>query len=295
MTIRLKFVLVLITLGAGWGATLPLIKVAVSGDHHPLGLVFWQLAVGAVLLTVINGLRGTPLPMTRKTFGLFVFVAITGTLLPNLFSFTAAAELPAGVMAIIISSIPMIAFPIALALGTDEFSLLRLLGLALGLTGVALIALPEASLPDRAMVAFLPIALVAPLCYAIEENVIGKWGTLGLDGMQTLQGASIIGALIAGPIALSLGVMPDPRGSWGTPEWAFLASAIIHVLVYSGFMWLIVAAGAVFAAQVSTFVTAFGVMWSVIFLGEGYSGYVWSALVLMLLGLSLVKPRDAEA
>jgi drug/metabolite transporter (DMT)-like permease len=38
-------------------------------------------------------------------------------------------------------------------------------------------------------------------------------------------------------------------------------------------------------------VTGFGVLWSILFLGERYSGWLWAALALMLLGLFFVQPR----
>ena len=55
----------------------------------------------------------------------------------------------------------MFAFPMALALGNERFAWGRLAGLCLGLTGVLLIVMPEASLPERAMVIFIPLALIA--------------------------------------------------------------------------------------------------------------------------------------
>ncbi len=289
---RLKLTLVLLALGAGWGLTQPLTKIAVSSGHGAMGLVFWQLLIGAVLLTILNAWRGKHLPASAWKF--FAFIAVIGTVFPNFFSYRAAFHLPSGVMSIIISTIPMIAFPIALALGQDRFSVRRLAGLTLGLAGVCLIAFPQASLPDRAMAAWLPIALIAPACYALEGNIVGKWGTLGLDGMQVLQGASLIGVLISLPVALAMGEWINPLVPWGPSEWALVAASALHALVYSAFMWLIVAAGAVFAAQVSTFVTAFGVLWAIVLLGEAYSGYIWAALALMLCGLTLVKPRGRE-
>ncbi len=292
---RAKLTGLLVLLGAGWGLTQPLIKIAVSNGHGAMGLVFWQLVIGAIVLTAINMGRGRGIPVTRRAVALYIFIAVFGTVLPGYFSFRAAVHLPAGVMSIIISTIPMMAFPMALILGADRFSMRRLLGLSLGLTGVALIALPQTSLPDPAMFAWLPIALIAPLCYAFEENVVGKWGTLGLDGMQVLQGASWTGAAIALPIALGAGDWVNPLRPWGASEWALLGAGVIHAFVYSAFMWLIVAAGAVFAAQVSTFVTGFGVLWAIVLLGEGYSGYIWTAMAVMIAGLALVQPRGSEA
>lgn len=48
----------LVLMGAGWGITQPLSKVAVSTGYQPLGLAFWQMVITAPLLGLICGLRG---------------------------------------------------------------------------------------------------------------------------------------------------------------------------------------------------------------------------------------------
>ncbi len=50
-------------------------------------------------------------------------------------------------------------------------------------------------------------------------------------------------------------------------------------------------AGAVFAAQVSYLVTAFGVGRAMAILGERFSATVWLAMLMMFAGLFLVQPR----
>ena len=52
-------------------------------------------------------------------------------------------------------------------------------------------------------------------------------------------------------------------------------------------------AGSVFAAQSAYIVTAAGVISSKIMLEESYSGYIWAALGLFLVGLFLVQPRPS--
>ncbi|HSG54462.1 MAG TPA: DMT family transporter, partial [Paracoccaceae bacterium] len=144
----------LLLLGAGWGITQPLTKIAVSTGHGHFGLIFWQLVIGAALMAVIAAATGRRLPLGRAALRVYGMIALIGTVLPNTASYQAAVHLPSGVLSILLSLIPMIAFPIALGLGLERFSLRRLAGLALGLIGVALLVLPEASLPDVAMVAW---------------------------------------------------------------------------------------------------------------------------------------------
>ena len=101
------------------------------------------------------------------------------------------------------------------------------------------------------MALFLPLALIAPGFYALEGNVVAKWGTGGLDPLQLLFGASLVGLAFALPAALASGQFIDPRPPWGAPDVALVAvGAIVSAVVYAGYVWLIGRAGSVFAAQV---------------------------------------------
>lgn len=293
LTERQRLIAILILLGAGWGLTLPFSKITVTAGYAPFGIIFWQFLIGTFVLGALQWRRLGRLPLGPRAFAVWIFIAVIGTLIPNAASYQAAFHLPAGVMAIIIASIPMMALPMALALGTDRLSWRRLLGLSLGLTGVALIALPKASLPDAAMVGFLPLALLAPFCYAIEGNVVAKWGTGPLDPVQVLWGASALGTVMSLQIALSLDQFIRPQAPFQVADATLVGGAVIHIIVYTAYVWLVGRAGAVFAGQVSYLVTGFGVIWSIMLLDETYSGWVWAALALMLVGLMLVNPRTA--
>jgi len=284
---RAGLVGLLVILGAGWGITQPLAKIAVSEGYEPLGLVFWQFTIGAVVLGALVAVRGQRLPFAPGDLRLYAVIALIGTLLPNSASYEAAKHLPSGVISILLSTIPMMAFPIALALGLDRFSAIRLGGLGCGLAGVLLIVGPEASLPDPAMLAFVPLALVAPFFYACEGNVLARFGMRGLDPVRLLLGASIVGAVMALPLTLMLGVFIVPKGpaEWGAPDTALVASALVHAVVYASYF---------FATQVSYLVTGFGVFWAKLLLGESYSPFVWAALALMMVGLALVQPRPSS-
>jgi len=194
-----------------------------------------------------------------------------------------------------LSLVPMLAFPVALMLGNDRFAWSSLAGLILGLAGVLLIALPEASLPDRTMVVWLPLALVPPVCYAIEGNAVARWGMGGTDPVQLLCGASVLAAVLVLPLALASGQWIAPFPPWGAPDMALIASAMLHVFAYTTYVWLVGRAGPSFAVQVSYIVTGFGVIWSMVLLGERFSLWVWAAMAVMLLGVALVQPRHAAA
>jgi drug/metabolite transporter (DMT)-like permease len=223
-----------------------------------------------------------------------MLIAVIGTLLPNSASYQAAVHFPSGVISILLSLIPMIAFPIALALGNDRFSGRKLIGLTLGFAAVALIVVNGESFGGDVSIWWIAIAVIAPSFYALEGNVVAKWGTHGFDAMQTLFWSSIVGILPSLALALGTDQFIAIPEIWAAPEYAFVLVSIAHAIVYAGYVWLVGRAGAVFTAQVSYLVTIFGVFWAVMLLSEVYANGIWTALALMLCGLFLVQPRRKE-
>lgn len=292
MTERRLYVGMLLILGIGWGTTQPLGKIATTTGHGPFGLIFWQLVVCVLVLGALSLSRGKGLVFSRRSMEFYIAVAILGTLVPNATFYLSAARLPAGIMSIIISAVPLLAFPMALVLRMERFAPLRLVGLMLGLAAVALIAAPGAVLPDPAMIAFLPVALVGPMFYAMEGIYVARRGMGGMDAVQAMFGASVMALILCLPITLALGQWFNPFDGFGRPEAALAASSVIHALMYAGYVWLASRAGAVFAAQCSYIVTGAGVLWAMALLGERFSPFIWVSLVLLLCGVALVAPRE---
>ncbi|WP_299045621.1 DMT family transporter [uncultured Tateyamaria sp.] len=287
----LGFTAVLILLGAGWGLTMPLTKIAVSTGYQHFGLLFWQMAIGAAVMTVLGLVRGARLPWGRDHMRVYLVIALIGSVLPNSASYQAAVHLPSGIMSILLSMIPIWAFPIALLLALDRFEWRRFAGLLVGLTAVLLIVLPNANMTGAIPIFWIFVGLISGLFYAFEGNYVARWGTAGLDAVQVLWGASVVGAVIALPLALFSGQWIDPRPAYGAADIALILSSVTHVLVYAGYVWLVGRAGPVFAVQVSFLVTLFGVFWAKLILEEAYAPTVWAALALMLVGMFLVQPR----
>jgi drug/metabolite transporter (DMT)-like permease len=282
---------VLVLIGAAWGMTLPLTKIAVSTGYKHFGLLFWQLAIGAIVMSTVALVRGTRLSMGRAQVRVYVIIALIGSILPNTASYQAAVHLPAGVLSILLSMIPIWAFPIALFLALDRFEWRRFIGLAVGMMAVLMIVLPGADMSGFIPVFWVFIGLIAGLFYAFEGNYVARWGTAGLDPIQVLWGASIFGMIVTLPLALGSGQWIDPRPPYGPPDLAQVVGASLHVTAYAGYVWLVGRAGPVFAVQISYFVTIFGIFWAWVILREAYPASVWFALGLMLLGMYLVKPR----
>ena len=288
---RWQYLAILVGLGLGWGLTQPLGKIAASTGDPPLGLLFGQSVVCVFGLGALTLGRGKGLPLHREALKFYVVIAFLGTLIPNTTFYYSISRLPSGIMSILISTIPMIALPISLALGHERVSLRRMLGLLLGLAGVLMIVLPQTSLPDRAMLAVLPIAMIGPLFYALENTYVAHRGLVGMDPLQAMFGTSIVAMVLCGPAMWVMGqgfMMPLPPGP---PEWALIATSSLHALLYATFVWLAAKTGAVFASQSSYVVTVMGLLMAMLILGERFSPWVFAAAGVMLCGMALVRPR----
>lgn len=288
------YVAMVLGLGLGWGMTQPLGKIAASSGHPPFGLLFWQSVFCVVTLGALSLLRGTGMPMHRAALRFYLIIALLGTVIPNFTFYYSVARLPSGIMSIIISTIPLIALPIGLVLGSERLTWRRMTGLSLGFAGVMMIVLPEASLPDRAMLAFLPVAMIGPLFYALENTYVARTGLAGMDPLQAMFGTQVVALVLCVPAMGLTGqwtMLPLPPGA---PELALLASSVLHALLYATFVWLAARTGAVFASQSSYVVTASGMVAAMVLLGERFSLWVLAAAVVMICGIALVKPKAPQ-
>lgn len=291
-----KNVAALLVLGLLWGTSIPLAKIVVSTGHQPLGLVLWQLILGVVVLALIAVVRKSNISFKPQHIMFFTLVILFGTVIPDVLAYWILAHLPSGVVALAIAGAPMFSLLIALKIGTEKFSFTRMLGLLLGALSVVMLILPETSLPDPSKAIFVLLVLLVPLSYSLEGNYLSVAQPEEFGPVATLLGASIMGVCIVLPLTWATDSFLNPfELDYGLPELALLATTLMHIAAYVGYIWLVAKAGAVFSAQIGYVVTISGVILSVILLGENHSAWLWGALLLMIFALALVKPNEKPA
>ena len=281
----------LLLLGSVWGSTIIITKHIVSSDYQPLGLIFWQLAFGALLLSIIARFRSTSLPMSWAHVHFYSVVALVGTVIPNTFTYMVAAYIPAGLLAIGIATVPMFSLLIALAIKSERFNSVRMLGILLGALAIALVLGPDADFSSQGLGLYMLVALIAPFFYAIEGNYLALKTPPNMHPLNILYGASVVGLVICTPLTFLTGSWVDLSQAWTSVEWGILANSVLHVIAYVGYIWIVGLSGAVFASQVAYIVTLSGVLLGILILGESHSSLIWIALGCMILGLILVQPR----
>ena len=68
----------LLVMGVFWGSTFSLAKIATEGGAHPVGLSFWQGALGCGFILILCLARRRPPPLTRRHLGFYAVCGLLG-------------------------------------------------------------------------------------------------------------------------------------------------------------------------------------------------------------------------
>ena len=285
----------LLLLGTLWGSTFSIGKLAMEAGASPLGYAFWQAAGGATVLSTLCFLRGLRPRITRR---LVIFCCIAGFLgiaVPNVNFFFVVSHIPAGVMAIVITTAPIITYLIALGIKLERLSPLRFAGLALGLGGALCIVLPRGSLPAPEMLPWVLLAFVTPLFYAFNSIYAAIARPPNSPSMVLAAGFMATTACLQLPVTLATDSFYWIGSQALVADLSILAQIAVSSFAYVLMFELLRTGGPVFFSQVGYVVTLTGILWGVIFFSESHSGWLYLATLLVLAGLALVNLKQNRA
>ena len=134
--------LVFLGLGFFWGSSYLFIKIGVDHGLQPFTLIMFRLLIGFLLLAIVVGLAREPLPRDPRVYGhLFVMGTINIAVPFGLITF--AESLPSidsSLASVINSAVPLFVIVIAaIFLKGESITVNRLVGLAVGFIGVAIL------------------------------------------------------------------------------------------------------------------------------------------------------------
>lgn len=281
-------------LGLLWGSLTPLAKLVAAAGVPPLAYAMVVMLSAGTLLLLVCLARGRRLPTDGLSLRYYGVCGLIGSAAPTANMFHVLSEVPAGLMAIIISTSPLITYLLALAARMERFASMRAAGLMLGLAGVALILLPRASLPSGDMAPFVLLAFATPALYATNTVYASKYRPTGVDSLALASGMLLSAGALLTVAAAAVGQLPQPAGYAMTANLLILSHAVLTALAFTIFFVLLNTAGPVFVSQVGYIVTLVGVGIGMVFLGESHSHYVWLAMALIFGGLALVTWRPAR-
>jgi drug/metabolite transporter (DMT)-like permease len=290
-TARLWFWLILFLMGVAWGLSFSLAKIAAEGGGHPLGITLWQAMLGALFLSAVTLGQGRVVSFKGNLPQLYVICALLGTVVPGVIFYAAARHVPAGVLSISVTLVPILTVFLAVILRVERLALSRVAGVLCGMAAVILLVGPEESLPSAAAVPWVLLACLASACYAVENLVIALRMPESANPFMVACGMHLVATVVLLPLVLATDSFVTLAWPWDRVAWSIVGLSALNAFAYSLFIYLVHQAGPVFASQVAYVVTLSGVIWGMAIFGEAHSAWVWLSLVVMLAGLAMVTPR----
>jgi len=281
--------------GAAYGSLFSANKLAIDAGMPFFGYAFWQILISAAVMLPLSVVMRSPPKLKLRHLRVYGFVATVGLSGPTLIVVFLADKLEPAVITLAAALIASATYLLALAVRSESFRWLSLLGVAFGFAGVLFIVLPEQGLSDPAAVGWVLFALLLPASAAANNVFTAEMMPSDVNSLSLTTGLMTVSALllliimlaIDGPVALTHAGF---AGVWPT-LWA--GAAI--VVTYLCFFEILRRAGGLFFAQLNYVVVAAGVLWAYIIFGHEPNIWLWAAIVAIAFGLSVMNYSKAKA
>ena len=273
----------LIALSAIWGASFLFMRLS-APSLAPAVLVVFRVGLAALFLAGVIFAKRNPLALRRNARHYLILGLFNAAIPFTLFAY-AAQTAPAALLAILNATAPLWAAVFGALWSRTPLTPRTLLGLLLGIGGVALLAgIETLALPAGAGLAVLA-ATAASASYGVAT--LYARSLAGVAPNANALGSMSAATLLLLPLAL---FSPLPSE---LPSATVLLSVAALGVVCSGlailmYYRLIVEIGAVQALTVTYLIPVFGILWGALFLGERIGWHTLAGSLAVLAGTALV-------
>lgn len=172
-----------ILLGFFWGSSYLFIKIGIDAGLEPFTLVSLRLLFGLALLAVVVRVAGEPLPREPRMIGHLVVLGFFSVALPFGLITWAEQSVDSSLAAVLTGAVPLFVIPFAaLFLPAERITINGLLGIAVGLIGVAIVVgFDPADLAGNELIA--EIALIAA---AVSYAIGGVYARRNVHGLRPM-------------------------------------------------------------------------------------------------------------
>ncbi|MFB2561988.1 DMT family transporter [Rhizobium sp. IMFF44] len=280
----------LVLLGALWGGSFFFAHIAVA-EIPPLALVLYRVSIAALVLHVWLRLRNISFAPAIARSASFLGLALLNNIIPFSLIFSGQTEIGAGLASVLYATTPLWTVLVANLLTADEkLSASKLAGVALGITGAAIMIGPGlfANLggPTWAKLAIIGAAI----SYAFAAVFAKRFRDM--KPVVVAAGQLSASAIVMVPIVLLL-YHPSEIVSTNISIWLSIGTLAIVTTAFAFILYfnLIASAGATNASLVTLLVPASAIILSTAFLGERLEPYEFLGLALIVSSLVVVDGR----
>lgn len=272
----------LATLASLWGGSFLFMRIA-APELGAAWVAFGRVLIAAALLLSYAKIRRIDLQF-RRFYKEYIVIGFFQSALPFFLFATAETKISAGLGSILNATSPLFGLIIGMMIGDEKVRFDRILGIFVGIAGVAVLVRFDVGIFDIAIIGAITCCLGAALSYGISSNYTRRYvncaPALGMAAFS--QTAAVMWLL---PLA----ILYPPSGVISSS--AIIAVSLLGVLAtgiaFLLFFRLVVDVGPVVSLTVTFLVPITGFMWGALFLHEKITLVTVIGGVIVLLGTAL--------
>jgi len=284
--------LLLATLSVLWGGSFLFGKIAV-GEIPPLSVTLGRVALAALALNLLLRALGQHLPSDRTSWLAFFGMGLLNNALPFTLIFWGQTRIGAGLASILNATTPLWTVVVAHLLTTDEkMNAGKLLGVLLGIAGVAALIGPSALAGFGGDVPAMIAIVLATLSYAFAGIFGRRFARMGLVPLSVAAGQVTAATVIMLPLALMVDqpwllAPPSATAVAALVGLALISTALAYVIYFR----LLATAGATNLLLVTFLIPPSALAFGMLLLNERLQSRHMAGLALIGAGLVAIDGR----
>ena len=282
----------LITLATVWGGSF-LFNAILVAELPVITIVAIRVTVAALALWGFVRVTGRKIPTSPQVWGALLILGVLNNAIPFSLIVQGQTQITSGLASILNATTPLFTILVAGFFLTDErFSVLRVLGVVVGFSGVILMVGPEAlsGLGDDFWAQLC--ALGAALSYGFASVFGRRFRELKVDPVMVATGQVTMSSLVLWPIALWIDGPQDILGlSFNAAASMFGLAVLCTSFAYIVYFLILERAGATNISLVTFLVPISAIILGVLVLGESIFIKEIIGMTLIGLGLAIIDGR----
>lgn len=275
--------LLLVGLAAVWGASFIFLRVA-APSFGALALAETRVLLAGIALAAYAVAIGRALPRLADWRAHLVIGAFNSGIPFALFAF-AALHIGASYMAVLNATSPLFGALFGVALGRERLAAGKVIGMLLGIAGVALLVGLGPIAVTGWTLAAAAASLVASACYGFAGHHAKAHGA-AMTPLSLALGSQLGAAVVLAPPTLfAFPGAPPPANAVAS---IVVLAVVCTAAAYLAYFRLIVRIGPVRALTVTFLIPVFGLLWGSVFLGEPITASMIAGCATVLIATRLV-------
>jgi drug/metabolite transporter (DMT)-like permease len=274
-----------------YGAVFPVNRFAAEAGWQPLSFAFQQALFAGLVLAIAGALGGIRPALSGKHLGAYVAIGGLVVGLPMGLLVAAANHLDASVVTLVLCLSPILTLFIGAMLGIETVSRNMLIGMLLGIIGIAVIVVPQSAVLRQGTWGWFLLSLGAPVMFATANNLAKYLRPPATHSLAMASGTLFGAALVSLIVLLLFGERMILPPSNPAQLWPLTAAVTINAAFYVLFFETIRIMGPARFSFFNYLAVAAGVLWSMAVFREQPANLYWVAILIMFGGMYLALTR----